>query len=372
MFYILSESYVPNTAVTNHALSFIKGFSELGVRAQWVFLMNGGKDQRCELNFPGINIKYLWTKFWSKNKCIKHLYKQFAYARFFYSLKPGDTILLLGMSAYVYKLTKRKGVKVYHDRTEHPDAVKNTRYAFSSKNYIKACCNLDGLFVISNALKQYFTSQGVSSSKIHVINMVVDSERFLGLQKNKTIEPYIAYCGNASNNKDGVDDLIKAFAIVSNKFSNITLKVIGPTPKEGSENLKLVENLGIKDKVIFTGIVPASIMPQLLVDAQIVALARPDNLQNRYGFPTKLGEYLLSGNPVVVTNVGDIPLFLKDEETALMADCGDVFGFAEKICWALEHQQQANEIGMRGKELAKRNFNYLIETSKMVEVMFHK
>lgn len=95
MFYILSETYVPNTAVTNHALSFVRGFSDLGINAKWVFLMNGGKNQRVDIELPGVEVQYLWTPFWSKNKYIKHLYKHYAYAKFFFSLKPGDTVLLL-------------------------------------------------------------------------------------------------------------------------------------------------------------------------------------------------------------------------------------------------------------------------------------
>ncbi len=372
MFYILSETYVPNTAVTNHTLSFVRGFSEFGIKAQWVFLLNGGKDQRCDIQFPGIECKYLWTPFWSKNKYIKHLYKHYAYAKFFFSLKPGDTVLLLGMSAYISRLTKRQGIKVYHERTEHPDAVMNARYGFSLRDYFKACWNLDGLFVISEALRKYFVANGVSANKVHVINMVVDSKRFEGTLKNENSTPYIAYCGNASNDKDGVDLLIKSFAIVVKQHPELSLKVIGPAPKPESENMQLVENLGLQNNVEFTGIVPAASMPQLLVDAKVVALARPNSLQNKYGFPTKLGEYLLSGNPVAVTRVGDIPLFLKDGETALMADCDDVLCFAERICWALEHPEEAQMIGERGKAVAVANFNYLTETQKIVDVMFKK
>lgn len=370
MLYFLSETYAPNTAVTNHTLAFIRGLSELGLKGQWVFLMNNGKNQRCELDLPGIDYRYLWTEFWSRNKYIKHLYKQFAYAKFYLSLRPGDTVMLFGMSAYIPMLTKRKGIKVYHERTEHPDAVRNTRYKLSLRNYFESCQQLDGLFVISDALRKYFVAKGVEPEKVHVINMVVDSLRFEGVTKTNSTEIYIAYCGNASNDKDGVDILIKSFALVQESHSDVKLKIIGPAPQEGSENMRLVESLNIKDSVEFTGIVPASTMPQLLVDAEIVALARPNSLQNKYGFPTKLGEYLLSGNPVVVTKVGDIPMFLKDGETALMTECGNVQGFAEKLCWALDNPQQAREIGLRGKEVAKKNFNYLTETSKMVEVMF--
>ena len=67
----------------------------------------------------------------------------------------------------------------------------------------------------------------------------------------------------------------------------------------------------MKDSIVFTGIVSAADIPQILKNAAVLALDRPDSLQAQCGFPTKLGEYLLTENPVIVTKVGDIPLFLE-------------------------------------------------------------
>lgn len=63
-------------------------------------------------------------------------------------------------------------------------------------------------------------------------------------------------------------------------------------------------------------------VPELLCRSKILALARPDNLQSEGGFPTKLGEYLSTGNLVIITDVGDIPFYLKDGESALIAKAG--------------------------------------------------
>ena len=167
--------------------------------------------------------------------------------------------------------------------------------------------------------------------------MTVDADRFIGVNKKTDKEKYVAYCGTASNNKDGVDKLIKAFAIVCKKHDKIKLLIIGKTPseKEKTGNNALIKSLGIADKVIFTGFVNANLIPQLLMGAEVLLLDRPDNIQARNGFPTKLGEYLLTGKPVVVTKVGDIPLFLKDGESALLADPQNEQDFADKICWAI-------------------------------------
>ena len=72
-------------------------------------------------------------------------------------------------------------------------------------------------------------------------------------------------------------------------------------------------------------------------------------------------------NPVVVTKVGDIPLFLKDGETALLAEERNPQEFASKLIWALEHNEEAAKIGKAGALVALRQFNYLSETKKIVD-----
>ena len=120
------------------------------------------------------------------------------------------------------------------------------------------------------------------------------------------------------------------------------------------------------------GEVSANEIPQLLKNAQVLVLARPDNLQAKNGFPTKLGEYLLTANPVVITNVGDIPLFLKDGESAFIARPGNVKNIAEKIYYAVGHQDEANRIGEQGRLVALKYFNYKIEAEKIINVIFGK
>lgn len=371
MFYILSKYYDPNTATTNHALSFMKGFSEMGVQAEWVFIIPNARQALWEKPYRGISVRYLWNKLISKNRLTRYIYMHIRYAFFyFFTLKEGDTILVMFADSFLHRLVRRRGINVYHERTEHPDAYPMSKYKWVRRNFVADSAKSSGFFVISNALKTYFEKEGLSQGHVHVINMVVDANRFYGLKKDDTVEPYIAYCGNASNSKDGVDNLIRAFAIVAKKYSNIKLYIIGKAPSTESDNHQLVKSLGIENRIVFTGIVPAEKMPQLLMNAKMLALFRPESLQNTYGFPTKLGEYLLTGNPVVITRIGDIPLFLEHKKSALMSNCGDVQTFANNIEWVINNPEASQEIGLRGKEIAEKNFNYFTETEKMYKVMF--
>lgn len=366
--YVVCNSYHPNTAYTNRVLSFLRGFSELGVDTQVVFLAPDKDRTTVQEQFPHINYKYMWENMPFTNRIINKLAEEYNGWKFSRMLNPGDVVFLTNFGNIFFRVIRKKGVKVIHEKTEHPDV-----YSFKGFNvarYKREVPKVDGLFVISTALRDYFVSLGVNKSKIEIVNMTVDCNRFAGLIKQPA-EKYVAYCGTASNNKDGVDELIKAFSIVHQTHPEVKLYIIGKTPDKDdvSGNLKLIKDLGLQDVIVFTGIVSYSNMPQMLKNATILALDRPDSLQAKCGFPTKLGEYLLTENPVVVTKVGDIPLFLQDGQSALLAEERNPEEFASKLIWVLEHPSEAAEIGKKGAKIALSEFNYLNETKKILNVI---
>lgn len=376
MLYILIDIFQPNSAISNRLLGYFKAIDEMKINAIVVIFLPDEKRSKIKETFHHIEIKYLWDKHMSTNIFAKAFFFFVNKWKFSKSLKEGDIIYTYGCDSLTNIGTSLSKVKCFAERTEHPEVSSgyNSRLlALSKKKYKKTLMGLDGLFVISTPLKDYFISEGISESKIHIINMTVDPKRFISLKKQLGVIKYVAYCGTASNNKDGVDELIKAFAIIAHQYDDIKLMIIGKTPSKVDEsgNLALIERLGIKDKVIFTGIVESERMPQLLKNAEVLALARPDSLQAQCGFPTKLGEYLLTGNPVVVTKVGDIPKFLVHEESALLANQRDPKDFAEKLKWALDNPILAKQIGENGRKIALREFNNIHETHKMINVIFH-
>lgn len=368
MLYIVYNSYQPNTAPTNRLLSFLRGFSELGTKVEVVFLESDSIYSKVTEHFPNIYFNYMWDRLRIKNRFIEKRASFYWGWKFSKNLKAGDKVILLTAGRVFFNLINRKDVKLYHERTEHPDIY--TIKGFDIKKYKTRIKDLDGMFVISTALKEYFSSLGLSKEKIEIVNMTVDSNRFINLRKEPS-EKYIAYCGTASNNKDGVNELIKSFAIVHKVHPEVKLYIIGKTldPKDVSGNLKLMETLGLKDSIVFTGIVSAADMPQILKNATILTIDRPDSLQAQCGFPTKLGEYLLTENPVVVTKVGDIPLFLKDGETPILAEERNQEDFSSKQNWALEHPVESAKIGKAGAQVVMREFNYLTETKKIIKVI---
>ena len=374
-FYAVFGTYHPNAAATNRFLSYLEAWARMDTEVTVVFIEPDRRFSRLNNSYNNITVTYLWDTF-SHRIFLLHKMMLFWYVKtFIKKLHPGDSVYVYGEPYLVNQIMrKRTDVQLFQERTEHPMVFNSGYwpYRVSLDAYLQDCRKLNGLFVISQPLKDYFESIGMAPQKVHVVNMTVDGSRFTGIKKQEQSKRYIAYCGNASNNKDGVDQLIKAFALVNKKYPDIFLYIIGqaPNPKVANNNAALVEELGISDRVVFTGMVAASDMPQVLTDATVLALDRPDNIQAKYGFPTKLGEYLLSGNPVVVTRVGDIPRFIEDGINGMIAEPSNPQDFSSKIIWLLEHPDEAVAIGQKGRMVAEINFNNEIEAKKIVDIIF--
>lgn len=373
MLYIIEYAYNPNTASGNRLLGYFRQWDKMGVEAKVYYLAPSTGYDIVSEKFQHIKFEYCWNRLIPYKKFIKRFFINKYIQKITRELVPGDIVYTYTISLITEQCLKVSGVKVFAEVTEHPKVcspVADPSLLLDEQSYIDTILKLSGLFVISNPLKQFFQQYGIPSSKIHIINMTVDPSRFLKIHKTNCKDRYIAYCGTASNNKDGVDELIKAFAIVAQRISDVKLYIIGKTPskKQKFGNMELVKSLSLKDKVVFTGIVKAVDMPQLLKNAEVLALDRPDNLQATYGFPTKLGEYLLTKNPVIITAVGDIPEFLNDGVSALIAKPSDAEDFSSKLIWALTHKDEAARIGREGCSVAMEHFNSFTEAQKIIKI----
>ena len=372
-FYAVWVNYLPNSAPSTRMLSYLDAWSKMDIEVTVVFFLPDRQYSKVPYHYKNIKFQYFWDYIPWKCRPFHYVIYNLYIRKFRNSLKSGDCVYVYGQANFLPFIRKRNDIKVYHETTEHPSVVPLgvMLHKTTIDKYLECCTKLDGIFVISSHLKNFFANQGIDPGKIEVVNMTVNPSRFAGVIKESS-KKYIAYCGNATNNKDGVDNLIKSFSLISTKFPDIFLYIIGQAPnrKDKSSNARLAQELGVAERVLFVGMVNYNDMPQILTNATILALCRPDNIQAKYGFPTKLGEYLLTGNPVVITDTGDVSKFLVNRKSAMIANPNNNEVFSEMIEWLLNHPDEAIAIGKNGKDVAIKCFNAQVEAKKIVDFMF--
>lgn len=367
----ICRRFCPGQAWTNRLLGYAKGFAEQGKEVVLLFLITDNNRTPYTINIPNVKVINLWD---NDNRFVR-IHRAFSYfiniRKIKNYIKDGDVCFMTDASGFFVNEIRnsRKNVKIVFESTEHPlifsGATKKTVQRFLDK--LKT---VDELFVISESLRDYYISEGVEEKKIHIINMFVDTTRFEGVMKTEK-RKYIAYCGTVSYDKDGVDTLIRAFSLFKEMYPEYDLEIYGNGAPDTVEKLKeLARRNNVEKSVIFTGPIPYTEMPRRLVNATILALSRPNNLQNQNGFPTKLGEYLMTGNPVVTTSVGEIPCFIKDGYNGYLAKPDSVESFAEKLKEVASNLENAKLVGEKGREIAFKEFSYLTQTQKACQYIF--
>ena len=247
---------------------------------------------------------------------------------------------------YIYLLSKIIRTKLISEHGEHPlkkyqgSSFKNTYGELKSYLGSKTC---DGILCISQYLIDFYAARGIKRERLFLVPSTVDTERFKIKDSSPLETKYILYCGTLTLIKDGVDILIKSFALISSRFPELNLVLLGKANTIENENLlkTLVNDLNITERVIFVGQIPRDEVPRYLTNAKILALARPSSIIADAGFPSKVTEYLSTGIPAVVTAVGEIPVYLKDGFNAFVCDPDSVEKFAEKLQFILDNYSDA-------------------------------
>lgn len=365
---IIQQRYIPTLAGVRRVIALARALSKNGYSLRIIYLA-ASENQRCEENIPNVTFEY-WGDVLSRNNQALGMISS-AWKLLF--CLPKDTIYYYGMNSIVMLLLMLglRGRNFLHEFTEYPGfifggGVLGLIRRKIHNRFMKKC---QKVFVISKRLKGYCIDNGIPTRNIEILNMFVDCSRFTAIKETNT-ERYIAYCGNGENFKDGVDNLIKAFAIVAQKNSDIKLKIVGHGPQNDWESqCSLVREYGLEGRVNMLGKVSPDKIPSILINAEALALARPDNIQAAYGFPTKVGEYLATGRPVVLTRVGELDDFLEDGKSCLFAQPDSPEEFADKLFWVLEHPFEATQIGANGKKVVEECFDNIHESYKVIEVL---
>lgn len=261
------------------------------------------------------------------------------------------------------------GASYLLEKSERPfsNAPKSYILRLYSFIYLRTVFRLfDGIIVISEYLRTYLTPFLRHNIRIIKIPIMVDASKFSFPVFSRN-EKYIAYCGTLNQQKDGVLTLLKAYAIVRQTFQDVKLYLIGDSYPESQipRFRKFAEELGIADSLVFTGIVGRAQLPEYLTKATILALARPSSHQADAGFPTKLGEYLATGNPVVVTTTGELMNYLEDGVNAYLCSPDDEKAFAERLDHVLSNPDEARQVGISGRIVAQHFFDPKLNAERL-------
>jgi glycosyltransferase involved in cell wall biosynthesis len=157
---------------------------------------------------------------------------------------------------------------------------------------------------------------------------------------------------------DGVDVLIRAFALVIKSLPNAKLLIVGGGRKYFREIVQLVTDLGLEHSVIFTGWVPHQTVPEYIALADVGVMPLKSALETNCYLSFKLFEYWAMGKPVVVSRVKAISEIVKNGVNGVLVESENVEGFAKAVLDVLNEEGKARLIGGNGRRMVEDFYNW--------------
>jgi glycosyltransferase involved in cell wall biosynthesis len=212
----------------------------------------------------------------------------------------------------------------------HPSARKLQRLA---RREARVWREADGYVTITAALRAELEARHGARARLAVIpdGVRMDAARVVreAPETPRVAEPVVAYAGHLYAWK-GVDVLLHALAHVAKARGLI---VGGHAKEPDLGRLKaLATELGIGDRVTFTGMVEPARVARFLRQADVLALPNPASaISTQFTSPLKLFEYMAAGRPIVASDLPSIREVLQHEADALLVTPGDPAAMAAAI-----------------------------------------
>jgi glycosyltransferase involved in cell wall biosynthesis len=203
----------------------------------------------------------------------------------------------------------------------------------------------DRIQVFSNYMKGVLIENGFQSEKVKVIPYITDAP----LETNGTTnEPLIVFAGRLAVEK-GVKHLIEALYEIPDNFKAV---LIGDGPQKEILQ-KLVEGLGLSDRVKFTGWLKTGEIHKYYRRARLVVV--PSVWPEPFGI---VGiEAMASAKPLVAFDVGGIPEWLAHDETGYLVPQKNINGLADTLVKLLTDPRKAEEMGRNGQQRLSTQFS---------------
>lgn len=238
--------------------------------------------------------------------------------------------------------------KDFFARIKHASAVYLTRRI---GNYA------DAVLVISQRLQKWIEPLVAGRCPVQRLPICVNLEEISPTDRPFGSPVRLLYGGTFAE-KDNVELLLEAFGILCSHGRDLRLALTGRgSPDRMDAIRKRIEATACRDRIDWLGYLQTEEYYRRLGEFDILCMTRGSSAFAQAGFPFKLGEYLATGRPVIASRISDVGEYLTDRRSAILIEPDSVAGIVEGVEWALDHPEQALQIGLAGRKAAEQSFD---------------
>lgn len=267
----------------------------------------------------------------------------------------------------IFFAAKKLGYKIICDVVENYDALGGDMSSSMKVSFMLSKLffykKVDGFVAISHQIENAYKKYGkpiLLLTNSAPIKSVSDKRKY-----NNPMQ--IVYTGTYAS-KDGLDFLVDGFEAFVDKKGNVAeLILIG----KGNGNAKLEDKINRNSKIKKMGFVSDDMLEKIQLSADILCMTRCNSEFANNGFPFKLSEYMATGNTILATSVGDVPLYIENKKNGLLVKPDDADAICDALIYAYEHQNECINMGKEGLNTIKKYFDVNINGNKLYQYIIN-
>lgn len=258
---------------------------------------------------------------------------------------------------------------------DHGTTTENSlRYKLTRSQETWVVKEADAVTTICEGLRNDLLQRDVPAEKITVIPNAVDIEKFpLGVDADPVLRKQLGLEGvnvlgfiGSFYAYEGLDLLLSALPTILN-HKDVKVLLVGGGPQETALK-EQARQLGIADKVIFTGRVPHQEVNRYYDLIDVLVYARHSMRLTELVTPLKPLEAMAQGRLFIASDVGGHKELIKHNETGILFRAGDVKALATAALALLDHPQQWPRFKASGRRFVETERNWKTSVERYIDV----
>ena len=245
------------------------------------------------------------------------------------------------------------------------------RYRVSRALETQAFRQADHITTICEGLRRDILGRGIPEDRVTVIPNAVDAEKFrMGGQADPALQAELGFTGcrvlgflGSFYAYEGLGLLLDAFRRISQRAPDVRILLVGGGPQE--ENLKeQAQQLGIADKVVFTGRVPHDQVHRYYDLVDLLVYPRLSMRLTELVTPLKPLEAMAQGHLLVASDVGGHKELIRHGETGWLFPAGDAGALADTVLSTLAKREEWPRVVQAGRRFVETERNWALSVAR--------
>ncbi len=271
------------------------------------------------------------------------------------------------------------GIKIVADMHENwPDLIKEAQHTNTTLgkilsphrlwvNYEKSELNrADDIIAVVKEMENRLRNISNITKPVHIVSNVVEKITENSSTRDLKKESITLFYAGGLTRYRGVQIVIEGLKYLKDYDKKIALWVVG-NGKYKPELVKLTNDLGLSDNVIFFGHKPFAEKQQLQNRADIGLIPHLRTVQTDNSSPNKLFEYMDSSMPVVASDCMSVKRIMDETNCGVSYKDTSPEGFADALKLLIKTSNLTN-YGKNGKDAIINKYNWDLQKQTLIEI----